>query len=60
MAAVGGRVLSGKNRGRIAGGRMTADGKVFYEGLPKDFGEVRTNSRYLTAPHCLPGQISGF
>ena len=38
MAAVGGRVLSGKNRGRIAGGRMTADGKVFYEGLPKDFG----------------------
>ena len=32
------RVLSGKNRGRIAGGRMTADGKVFYEGLPKDFG----------------------
>ena len=38
VAAVGGRVLSGKNRGRIAGGRMTADGKVFYEGLPKDFG----------------------
>ena len=38
MAAVGGRVLSGKNRGRIAGGRMTADGKGFYEGLPKDFG----------------------
>ena len=23
---------------RITGGRMTADGKVFYEGLPKDFG----------------------
>ena len=38
VAAVGGRVLSGKKRGRIAGGRMTADGKVFYEGLSKDFG----------------------
>ena len=38
VAAVGGRILSGKKRGRITGGRMTADGKVFYEGLPKDFG----------------------
>ena len=38
VAAVGGRILSGKKRGRITGGRMTAAGKVFYEGLPKDFG----------------------
>ena len=38
VAAVGGRVLSGKKHGRIAGGRMTADGKVFYEGLPEGFG----------------------
>lgn len=38
VAAVGGRVLSGKRHGRIVGGRMTADGRVFYEGLPKDFG----------------------
>lgn len=38
VAAVGGRVLSGKRHGRIAGGRMTADGKVFYEGLPDGFG----------------------
>ena len=38
VAAVGGRVLSGKRHGRIAGGRMTADGKVFYEGLPEGFG----------------------
>ena len=37
VAAVGGRVLSGKN-GKIIGGRMTADGTVFYEGLPKGFG----------------------
>lgn len=37
VAAVGGRVLSGK-KGRIIGGRMTADGTVFYEGLPKGFG----------------------
>ena len=38
VAAVGGRVLSGKRHGSIAGGRMTADGKVFYEGLPDGFG----------------------
>lgn len=38
VAAVGGRVLSGKRHGRIAGGRMTADGKVSYEGLPDGFG----------------------
>ena len=38
MAAVGGRVLSGKKHGKIIGGRMTADGTVFYEGLPKGFG----------------------
>lgn len=38
VAAVGGRVLSGKRHGRITGGRMTADGKVFYEGLPEGFG----------------------
>lgn len=37
VAAVGGRVLSGKT-GKIIGGRMTADGTVFYEGLPKGFG----------------------
>lgn len=37
VAAVGGRVLSGKN-GKIIGGRMMADGTVFYEGLPKGFG----------------------
>lgn len=38
VAAVGGRVLSGKRHGRITGGRMTADGTVFYEGLPEGFG----------------------
>ena len=38
VAAVGGRVLSGKKHGKIIGGRMTADGTVFYEGLPKGFG----------------------
>ena len=38
VAAVGGRVLSGKRHGRIVGGRMTAEGKVFYEGLPGGFG----------------------
>ena len=38
VAAVGGRVLSGKKHGRITGGRMTADGKVFYEGLPEGYG----------------------
>ncbi len=38
VAAVGGRVLSGKKHARITGGRMTADGKVLYEGLPEDFG----------------------
>ncbi len=37
VAAVGGRVLSGKH-GRIVGGRMTAEGTVFYEGLPDGFG----------------------
>ena len=37
VAAVGGRVLSGKT-GKIIGGRMTAEGKVFYEGLPQGFG----------------------
>ncbi len=37
VAAVGGRVLSGKH-GRIIGGRMTAEGTVFYEGLPEGFG----------------------
>lgn len=37
VAAVGGRVLSGKT-GKIIGGRMTADGTVFYKGLPKGFG----------------------
>ena len=36
--AVGGRILSGKHHGKTVGGRMTADGRVFYEGLPKDFG----------------------
>ena len=38
VAAVGGRVLSGKKHGKIIGGRMTAEGKVFYEGLPEGFG----------------------
>jgi hypothetical protein len=38
VTAVGGRVLSGKKHGKIIGGRMTADGTVFYEGLPKGFG----------------------
>lgn len=38
VAAVGGRVLSGKTHGKIIGGRMTAEGKVFYEGLPQGFG----------------------
>lgn len=38
VAAVGGRVLSGKRHGKIIGGRMTAEGKVFYEGLPEEFG----------------------
>ena len=38
VVAVGGRVLSGKRHGKIIGGRMTADGKVFYEGLPEGFG----------------------
>lgn len=37
VAAVGGRVLSGKT-GKIIGGRMTAEGKVFYEGLWQGFG----------------------
>ena len=38
VAAVGGRILSGKRHGRISGGRMTADGKILYEGLPEGFG----------------------
>ncbi len=38
VAAVGGRVLSGKRHGKIIGGRMNAEGKVFYEGLPEGFG----------------------
>ena len=38
VAAVGGRVLSGKRHGKIIGGRMKADGTVFYEGLPMGFG----------------------
>lgn len=38
VAAVGGRILSGGKRGKTTGGRMTADGKVVYEGLPADFG----------------------
>lgn len=37
VAAVGGRVLSGKT-GKIIGGRMTVEGKVFYEGLRQGFG----------------------
>lgn len=38
VAAVGGRILSGGKHGRTVGGRMTADGKVIYEGLTADFG----------------------
>ena len=38
VSAVGGRVLSGKKHGRVTGGRMTAEGKVFYEGLSENFG----------------------
>ena len=38
VAAVGGRILSRKNHGKIIGGRMTSDGKILYKGLPADFG----------------------
>ena len=38
VSAVGGRVLSGKKHGKVTGGRMTAEGKVFYEGLSENFG----------------------
>ena len=38
VAAIGGRVLSGKRHGKIIGGRMAADGTVYYAGLPEGFG----------------------
>ena len=38
VAAVGGRVLSGKKHGKIIGGRMTSGGRVFYESLADGFG----------------------
>ena len=38
VAAVGGRVMSGKRHGKIVSGRMTAQGKVYYKGLPYGFG----------------------
>lgn len=34
IGAAGGRVVSGAHRGRLVGGKMDRDGKLFYEGLP--------------------------